>query len=159
MTKQILANEKKLDVSLTLHAVRWDDVNAVAQLSYDLCEAKGDTSVAFTPEALANEWKYEGFNPEQDAFIIETDNQQIVGFAALFNVKDHCELSGDLYVHPKFKRLGIETTLLRAMNTRAGEYLQIAAADSRVFIRITDHKDEAGESILAREGYSPIRHQ
>jgi mycothiol synthase len=155
MTKQSSANE----TNLTLRAVRWDDVNAVAQLSYDICEAKGDTSVAFTPEDLANEWKYEGFNPEQDAFVIETHDGRVVGFAALFNVKDHCDLSGDMYVHPQFKGIGVETTLLRAMDARADGHLRLAEPDARVFIRLTDHKDEAGETILAHEGYSPIRHQ
>jgi len=159
MTKQLSSNETVLDASLTLRAVRWEDVNAVAQLSYDVCEAKGDTSVAFTPEDLANEWKYEGFNPEQDAFLVETRDGRAVGFAALFNVKDHGDLSGDVYVHPHFKGLGVEVALLRAMDHRARGHLQLAAPDARVFIRLTDHKDEAGEAILAGEGYSPIRHQ
>lgn len=159
MTKLPSSNETNLDASLTLRAACWDDVNTVAQLSYDICEAKGDTTVAFTPEDLANEWKYEGFNPEQDAFIVETRDGSVVGFAALFNVKDHCDLSGDIYVHPKFKGIGVETTLLHAMDIRAGGHLRLAEPDSRVFIRITDHKDEAGEAILARAGYSSIRHQ
>lgn len=159
MTKLPSSNETNLDASLALRAVHWDDVNAVAQLIYDVCEAKGDTSVAFTPEDLANEWKYEGFNPEQDAFLVETRDGRVVGFAALFNVKDHADLSGDVYVHLQFKGLGVKTALLRAIDKRAGGHVQLAAPDLRVFIRITDHKDEAGETILASEGYSPIRHQ
>lgn len=159
MTSQTLLNETKLDSSLPLRAVRWDDVNAVAQLSYDLCEAMGDTSVAYTPEDLMNEWKYEGFDPEQDAFVVETRDGRIVGYAALFNIKDHCDLSGDIYVHPQFKGLGVHTVLLREMDTRADVHIQFAEPDARVFICVTDHKDEAGEAIFARKGYSPVRRQ
>lgn len=159
MTQQPSSNQSDLDTSLTLRAVRWEDVNAVAQLIYAVCEAKGDTSVAYTPEDLANEWKYEGFNPEQDAFLVETRDGRVVGFAALFNVKEHCDLSGDMYVHPQFKGFGVETALLHAMDERASDHVQLAAPDLRVFIRITDHKDESGEVILARAGYTPIRHQ
>lgn len=140
-----------------MRAVRWDDVNAVARLSYDLCEALG--GVASTPEDFANEWKQECFIPEQDAFVVETRDGRMVGYAALFNVKDHCDLSGDNYVHPQFKGLGVHTALLREMDTRAAGHIQLAEPDARVFIRVTDHKDETGEAIFAREGYSPVRRQ
>ncbi|MDD2921082.1 MAG: GNAT family N-acetyltransferase [Anaerolineales bacterium] len=159
MTKQPASNGIYLDAALTLRAVHWNDLNAATQLIYNVCEAKGDTSVAYTPDDLENEWKYEGFNPEQDAFIVETSDGRMAGYAALFNVKNHCDLSGDVYVHPKFSGLGVRAALLRAMEIRAREHIQLSAADLRAFIRITDHKDEASEAILAREGYTPIRYQ
>jgi mycothiol synthase len=159
MDTQTSSNETHLDPSLALRFARRDDVNAVAQLSYVICEVKGDTSVAFTPEDLANEWEYDGFHPEQDAFVVETHDSCVVGFAALFNVKEHYDLSGDVYVHPQFKGLGIERTLLHALEIRAGEHVRLAAPGLRVFIRITDHKDDAGEALLKRENYVPVRHQ
>lgn len=159
MTKPPLSNEVNLDASLTLPAVCWDDLNAVTRLIYDICEAKGDITVAYTPDDLANEWKYEGFNLEQDAFLVETRDGRVVGYEGLFNVRDHCDLCSDVYVHPEFKGLGVRTVLLRAMDARAGGHIQLAEPDSRVFIRITDHKDEADEAVLAHEGYLPVRHQ
>ena len=71
VSNQLSANQTCLDTSLTLRAVRWGDLQVVAQLIYDTCEAEGDTSVAVTPDDLANEWKYQGFNPEQDACLVE----------------------------------------------------------------------------------------
>ena len=41
-----------LDSKIHLRPAQWDDLNAVAQLIYDVCEADGDTSVAVTPEEL-----------------------------------------------------------------------------------------------------------
>ena len=115
MTTQLSANETGPEAPLTLRAVRWDDLQVVTQLIYDICEAEGDTSVAVTPDDLANEWKYEGFNPEQDACLVEARDGRAVGYAALFDVRDHCDLSGDAYVHPEYKGLGVGAALLRAM--------------------------------------------
>jgi len=159
MTTQRLPNEATLDGAYTLRAVRWEDLNAVAQLIYDICEAEGDTSVAVTPDDLAIEWKYEGFNPEQDAFLVETRDGHLAGYAALFDIRDHCELNGDIYVHPKFKASGVDTALVRGLEIRAREHVQFAAPDRRVFIRVPlDNNDEAGKAILAQAGYAPVRY-
>jgi len=159
MTTPSSSNETHLDPSLTLRSVRWEDLNAVAQGIYDICEAEGDPSLAYTPDDLANEWKFKGFNPEQDASLVETSDGRVVGYLALFNVRDHCELSGDIYVHPKFKELGVVTALLRALEIRAREHIPLAAPGLRVFLRVpTFNKDETSKAIFAYEGYSPARY-
>lgn len=159
MTTLPVSNDAVLDASLTLRTVRRNDLHALAQLIYDICEAEGDTSVAVTPDDLTNEWAYEGFNPEQDAFLVETCEGRLAGYAAIFDIREHCELSGDIYVHPQFKGLGVDTALLRAMERRAGAHVQLAAPGQRVFVRIPlDNKDETGKAIFAREGYLPIRY-
>lgn len=155
-----MANEKpRLDPGLNLRPVRWADLNAVAQLIYDVCEADGDTTVAVTPDELANEWKNEGFNPEHDAFLVETQDGYVVGYEEFGNVKDHYQLHADGYVHPEFKGHGVGTSLLHAVEERAREDMQLAEPDLRVFIRSTiDNKDEEGHSLHKAEGYSPIRY-
>ena len=159
MTTNLSSNETNLDAALTLRAVSWDDLNAVAQVIYDICEAEGDTSTAVTPDDLENEWKFEGFDPEQDAFLVETHDRRLVGYAALFDTREHCELSGDIYVHPKFKEAGVDVALLHAMEIRAREHVQLAAPGPRVFIHVPlDNKDETGKNIFTHEGYSPIRY-
>ena len=50
MTSQFPPDSGVLDAGLTLRRVRQDDLNAVAQLSYDMSAADGDISVADTPE-------------------------------------------------------------------------------------------------------------
>jgi mycothiol synthase len=131
----------------------------VAQLIYDVCEADGDITVAVTPEELANEWKIDGFNLERDAFLVETSDGRVVGYEEFINEKDHVHLHADGYVHPEFKRMGIGTSLLRVVEARAREEMELAELHQRVFIRsIIDNKDEPGHNDHKAEGYSPIRY-
>jgi mycothiol synthase len=154
-----MTNETHLDPSLSLRPVQWADLNAVAKLIYDACEADGDTTVAVTPEELTNDWKKESFNLERDAFLVETKDGRVVGYEEFGNEVEHVQLYSDGYVHPEFKGLGIGTTLLRAVEVRAREDMQLADHDSRVFIRSTiDNKDEQGHSLHKTEGYFSIRY-
>ena len=65
---------------------------------------------------------------------VEARDGRAVGYAALFDVRDHCDLSGDVYVHPEFKGLGVDAALLRAMEIRAREHVRLAVPGHRVFI-------------------------
>ncbi len=145
---------------LALRSVRWTDVEAVAKLIYDVCEADGDVTVATTPEDLENAWKNEGFNLERDAFLIETNDGHVVGYEEFFHAKDqYHDLDADGYVHPEFRGLGIGTTLLHTVEARAREEMKLAEPDLRVFIRSTiGNKDEQGHAVLKTEGYFPIRY-
>jgi len=151
--------EPHLDSTLSLRAVQWADLNAVAQLIYDVCEADGDISVAVTPEELKHEWQNDGFQLEADAFLVETKDGRVVGFEEFGNEKDHYQLHADGYVHPNFKGLGIGTSLLRAVEVRANQDMQLSDPELRVFIRSTiDSKDEEGHNLHKTAGYSSIRY-
>ena len=50
---------------IKLRLARWADVDAVAKLIYDVCEADGDVTVALTPQELKHQWHSEGFDPER----------------------------------------------------------------------------------------------
>jgi mycothiol synthase len=162
MTEQTYLNSSTsatLSAGLSLRPVQWTDLNAVAKLIYDVCEADGDTTVAVTPEELANDWKKEGFSLERDAFLVETKDGRVVGYEEFGNEVEHVQLYADGYIHPEFKGLGIGTTLLRAVEARAREDIQLADPDSRIFIRSTiDNKDEQGHSLHQTEGYFSIRY-
>ncbi|MCX6068086.1 MAG: GNAT family N-acetyltransferase [Chloroflexi bacterium] len=149
-----------LNATLTLRSVQRADLNAIVQMIYEICEAEGDTSVATTPEELENEWEFEGFDPEQDAFLVQTKTGNLVGYGAVFDVDKHCEMSGDIYVHSQFKGHGVETALLDALENRVqAQHVPLAAPEQRVFIRVAlDNKDEAGKAILAQVGYVPVRY-
>jgi mycothiol synthase len=152
--------ESFLDSNLSLRPAHWADLDAVAQLIYDVCEADGDVTVATTPDDLANSWKNEGFSLERDAFLVETHDGHIVGYEEFFHAKgQYHDLNADGYIHPKFRGLGIGTTLLRTVEARAREEMKLAEPDLRVFIRSTiDNKDELGHTVLKSEGYFPIRY-
>lgn len=157
MTK-LQTQEPPLDSSLNLRATRWADVNAVAQLIYDVCEADGDVTVATTPEELANQWKTAKFNPETDTYVIETRDGQIVGYGEFFDAKGHVDLNADIYVHPRFKGLGLIKVLLDRVGERASEELKLAEPGLRVFIRSSmDGKDEEAKKAHEDSGYVPVR--
>lgn len=150
---------KPLDKTLTLRSVRWDDLNAVTQLIYAVCEADGDVTVAVTPEELEHEWKNKEFNLETDAVLVETSDGRVVGYEEFSNVKNHCELNADGYVHPDFKNFGIGEALLQRVDERALVEIPLAESDVRVFIHSTiDNRDEYGHSMHKSAGYLPIRY-
>lgn len=159
MANNPLTIETQLNESFTLRSVQWDDIQAIVNLIADICEAEGDTSLATSPEELENEWRFEGFNPELDAFLIKTSNGTLVGYGAVFDVDEHCEMSGDIYILQQFKGKGLEVALLNAMENRVKEYhIPQAAPENRVFIRVAmDNKDETGIVSLTQAGYLPIR--
>lgn len=151
--------ESLLDSTLKLRTAQWADCEAVAGLIYAVCEADGDTTVAVTSEELKNEWQSEGFNLETDAFVVTTHDDRVVGYEEFFNQHEHYNLRTDGYVHPQFKNLGIGTTLLRRVEARAREDMQLAMPDLRVFLRSTiDSRDAASHELHKAENYSPKRY-
>ncbi|MCB0120436.1 MAG: GNAT family N-acetyltransferase [Anaerolineales bacterium] len=154
-----MTKDTHLDPSLKLRNAAWTDVNAVAKLIYDVCEADGDVTVATPAETLEHAWHEAGFNPLTDAFVVETSDGRIVGYEDLYNEKDYVDWNADGYVHPDFKGLGIGTTLLACVEERACELMKLADPELRVFIiSATSGKDELGKNLLADMGYSPVRH-
>lgn len=159
MENNMNAMQTSLDPTLTLRAATWADLHAVAKLIYDVCEADGDVTVALTPEELAHEWRTEGFNPETDAFLVETQYGRVVGFQDFYNVKDHAHLTLDGYYHPEFKGMGIDRALMARAEDRARDEIQHAAPDLRVYIQSTmDGKDESSIQLHKEMGYTPARY-
>ena len=151
--------ETHLSPTLTLRTVKWTDLEAVVQLIYDVCEADGDTAVAVTTEDLKLEWRTPGFDLETDAYLVETQDGQIVGYEEFNNRHQHATLETDGYVHPKFNGLGIGTTLLRAIEGRARHEMTLAEADVRVALRSTiDNRSQESHDLHKNEGYQPIRY-
>ncbi len=158
MNTQVQRNEL-LDSTLTLRSARWSDLDAVAQLIYDVCAADGDAVVAVTPEELKHEWETPGFELEGDAFLVETSNGRIVGYEEFFNEHEHARLRTDGYVHPEFRGRGIGTTLMRTVERRAREEVALAEPGVRVALQsLIDNRDPAGHELHRSEGYQPVRY-
>ena len=159
MNTSTKTTETILAEGLTLRPAQWADLNAVAQLIYDVCEADGDTAVAVTPEELRNEWETPGFNLTTDAFLVETDDGRVVGFEEFNNRYLHATLETDGYVHPDFTGRGIGTSLLRKVENRAREEMSSARPDLRVSLQSTiDNRDQASHDLHKNEGYQPVRY-
>ena len=158
MNTQTKSNETILDSSLSLRPAQWADVEPVAQLILDVCTADGDPTVAVTPEELEREWKSPGFDLEKNAWVIETGDGRIVGYQEFNNRYAHASLMGDGYVHPESHGRGIGTAMLRALEVRAHEEMQLAEPGLRVFIRDgMPIGDTNARELHETEGYRPIR--
>jgi mycothiol synthase len=145
--------------NLVLRRARWSDLEAVAQLIYEVCLADGDAIVAVTPEELKHEWEKPGFVLEEDALVIETSQGRLVGFEEFNNYHLHAILMTDGYVHPTYKGLGIGTSLLRAIEQRARAEIALADPDLRVSLESgIDNRDPASHDLFRHEGYQPIRY-
>lgn len=154
-----MTNKTPLDPSLSLRRPTFADVKAVADLIYAVCEADGDVTVAVTPESLEHAWREDGFNPETDAFIVQTAEGRIVGCEELSNEQAFAHFSADGYVHPDFHGRGIGTTLLTCAEERAREMMKQAEPDLRVYLQAaTDGKDAHGRQMFADLGYSIARY-
>jgi mycothiol synthase len=159
MTTKLQTKETILDPSISLRFARWDDLNPITQLVYDVCEADGDTTVAVTPEEMKLEWQTPGFNIETDGIVAVTKDGRIVGYEEFTNEHEHAKLRTDGYVHPKFKGLGIGTAMMRAVEERARKEIALAEPDVRVYVRsMLDGHDKDGRSIHEGEGYKLIRY-
>src|SRR5690349_24495848 len=123
--------------NLTLRSAKWHDAEAVAQVIYAACAAEGDAIVAMSPEELRHEWQNPEFNLGTDAFVVETTDGRLVGYAEITNSYGHAILSMDGNAHPDFKGRGIGTALLRAVEKRGFEIMNLAEADARVSIKTT----------------------
>ena len=130
----------------------------MAGLILKVCTHDGDPTVATTAPELANGWKTEGFTLETDAWVVETARGEIVGYEEFYNRHAHAVLQGDGYVDPDHMGRGIGTTLLRALDARARQEMEMAEPDVRVFIRNgMSIGDTVAREMHEAEGYRPIR--
>ncbi|HSG43704.1 MAG TPA: GNAT family N-acetyltransferase [Anaerolineales bacterium] len=158
MGTKLQTDETILDPDLKVRPAQWADVNAVAGLILDVCTNDGDPTVAQSSEELENEWKSPGFTLETDAFVVETSDGRIVGYEEFYNSYVHADLRGDGYVHPNFMGCGIGTAMLRALETRARQEMELAEPELRVFIRnAMAFGDTVGREMHENEGYKPVR--
>ncbi len=158
MDTKLQTNKTLLAPGLKLRRAQWADVKSVAQLILDVCTADGDPTVAVSPEELEREWKNPGFDLEKDVWVVETDDGRIVGYEEFNNRHAHVSLVGDGYVHPEFMGRGIGTAMMRALEARAREEMELAEPDLRVFIRNgMSIGDKVSRVMHEEEGYKAIR--
>ena len=158
MNTNLKLDEATLDPSLRLRSVKWDDSQAVAQMILEVSIADGDPTVTTTEEDLKRFWSDPNFNMETDAWAVETQDGRIVGYQEFYEKQAHAAMVGDGYVHPQFHELGIGTTMLRTLEQRARQEMELAEPDLRVYLRNgVPANDLAACKLHENEGYQPIR--
>jgi mycothiol synthase len=159
MDTKLKIDELILAPDLRLRHTQWADLNAVAQLMFDCWQDDGDVTMAATPEDLKLRWQTPGFHLEQDTFVVETLDGQIVGFDQFTNQYGHAILEAEGYVHPRFKGLGVGTSLLRVGERRAYEEMSLAEPEVLISLRSPiNNRDQAGHELHRKEGYAPLRY-
>jgi mycothiol synthase len=159
MDTKFKRDETILGPDLKLRSAEWADLNAIAQLMYEVWKDDGDVTMAFTPEDLKIGWQVAVFNLERDTFVVETPDGRIVGYDQFENHYQHVILGAEGYVHPEFKGRGIGTALLRVAEKRAYEEMHLAESDVRIALRSPiNYRDQAAHELHRTEGYVPIRY-
>jgi mycothiol synthase len=159
MTTNLSIDNLFLEAGLRLRSADWNDAEAIAQVVHAACAADGDAILATSAQDLMHGWQDPDFNLNRDAFVVETREGRIVGYADVSNSYEHAILNMDGNAHPAYKRLGIGTTLLRAVERRAREMLGLTQPDVRVVIKTTlNRNDRDGDRLHQNEGYQPIRY-
>jgi mycothiol synthase len=152
------SSAQRLVTNLELRPAQWADLEPVAQLILDVCANDGDAIFAISPDALRTDWETPGFTLETDAWVVKTSEGRVVGYEDFVNKYAHASLQGDGYVHPDFMGQGIGTALLRALEERARQEMELAAPEHRVYIRNgMSIGDKVSREMHEAEGYNPIR--
>lgn len=165
MNTKLPVQETTLDTSptlgagLRLRAAQWSDLEAVAQLILEVCTADGDPTVASTEDDIKRFWTTSNVNLETDIWVVETKDGKVVGYQEFYNKHAHADMVGDGYVHPEYHGLGIGTAMLRTLEFRARQEMDLAEPDVRVHIRNgIAGTDSAASQLHENEGYKPIRY-
>lgn len=155
----MITNQPHLAPGLSLRAPQITDAEAVAALTYAVCAADGDPTVATTADDMRNLWQEPGFDIANDAWVVETGDGRIVGYEELYNRHGFAAFEGDGYVHPEFEGQGVGTALLRALEVRARAAMKQAEPDLKVFIRNGFSTGDArAVELHQNEGYAPVRY-
>ena len=134
------------------------DSAAITELINITCLADMGQTLTTTAE-LQERWKATGFDLNSDAWIAVSAEGKVVGYEELFNRHGHFHLEGDGYVHPQFQNLGIGTALLRKLEARARQHIQLAPPEMRARLRNgISTQDSAGRYLHEHEGYQAIRY-
>lgn len=145
--------------TLTLRNTKREDVQAVAKLMYAVSEADGDASVAETSEEIEHNWQAPGYNPETDSFVVENENNEIVGYWEMFNGRHIAQLELDGYIHPNYKNTLVGDMLIKRAEERAWQAVPTVPLDQRVYIRsaMSIH-DESFRALHEKFGYTAVRY-
>lgn len=151
-------SNQSLPDGLRLRPPSLEDLSEIADLINDCDIADGDQPGSTAAELLI-EFQRTDFNPEVDAWVIEraADNS-IVSYGEVWNRDNHASLSGDSYVHPRYRELDLGVFLLRLMELRAKEHIPQAPPELPVSLRngVSGVDKIACQQHLA-QGYSPVR--
>lgn len=142
---------------LVIRAPILDDADAVSEL-YNLCALAEIGAPVTTPAEMLTVWRLPGFDLQCDAWIIETPEEQVVGYMDVWSPEPYDRIYGDGAVHPAYQRRGIGAALLHRAEARASALMARAPEDARIVLTVrTESTNLAAQRLFARHGYAHAR--
>ena len=143
-----------------MRPARWDDLDAIAELTRVVCTDEGDPFMADSAEDLRRDWSRPGRDIERDAWVVIAPDGQLVGCEDGMNRHEHAILVAGGYVHPQYRDMGIGTALVRRLELWARQHLLQAAPGVEVTIDMggINGSHPASHALLEGEGYHPARY-
>lgn len=143
---------------IVIRAPTINDATDVMELINICCMADMGQPLTTIAE-LQERWKVTGFDLQSDAWVAISAEGKVVGYEEIYNRHGHFHLEGDGYVHPQFQNLGIGTALLRKLEARGQQQIQLAPPEMRARLRNgISTRDSAGRHLHENEGYQAIRY-
>lgn len=136
-----------------------EDLPKIADL-INVCDIADGDQPSSTAEELLIEFQRTDFNFENDAWIIEKfEDDSIVSYGEVWNRNNHISLSGDSYIHPVYRELGLGAFLLCVMELRANEHINLAPPELQITIR---NGVSGADKVACQQhldmGYTPVRY-
>lgn len=145
-----------LSTEIRLRAPRREDMQAIVDLLV-ACDVSDLGQPDFNLETLEEDWASPGFNPETDAWLLESADGALVGYGAVERRDGDVEISAIGWVHPDHRGKGIGTRLLQLQEKRARELVSEASGDVRVVLSVYKQGSAPAERLFTKHGLTHIR--
>jgi len=124
------------------------------------CDIADGDQPGSTQDELLVEFQRTDFNADVDAWVVERAGDDFfAGYGEVWNRNNHTSLSGDSYVHPSYRALGLGAYILQVMGLRAEEHIPLAPPKLPVILRNgVSGADKISRQQHLAQGYSPVRY-
>jgi len=142
---------------LIIRAPAIADLEAVVAM-INAC-TRADVGVdTFTPSSLARVWSAGGFNLQTDAWLAQTGEGQVVGYAEFGDESPPLPYDVSAWVHPDFHRRGIGARLLALVEDRARQAMADAPPGAWVGLLHSVYAANGGaRQLLEQRGCVAVR--
>jgi mycothiol synthase len=120
-----------LTTDIRIRAPRREDMQAIVDLVV-ACDVADLGAPDFSLDILEEDWKRPVFSLEQDAWLLENDEGQLLAYGMLESGHGGVQLNGLGWVHPEHRRRGLGSQLLTLQEKRARERVDEAPEGTRV---------------------------
>ena len=135
------------------------DVKTVVSF-FNLCSLELEGKETWEEAELKMEWQEPGFVLERDCLMVFTQDEQLVGFAEVWDTAEP-RVRGHTWVqvHPEYRESELPQYLLAFGHRRAAQMVPAAPEGARVVLRTGfDVRSEWVAKLFEAHGYRPIRY-